>query len=121
MDLLAVFALAPSVGAAIELLLDDRTAIRDEREGPAVGRKARMPVVADAEGQLASGGRPVDRDDPQGAAIGIEPGSNRQEADDRKPAIGRQAGLGGDPEPEQVVGARRTGHGHLRAIGTPEV
>ena len=78
-DLLAVLAVAPSIGAAIGLLLDDRTAVRDERERPAVRREARMPVVADAERQLASRGRPVGRDEPQGAAIAIEPGRDRLE------------------------------------------
>ena len=77
------------------------------------GEKRGWPVVPRAERQLA---RPVAAR--RSARARARGGSHRSRArrsgrvDDRERAVGRQARLGRDPQAVQVVGARRTRHGH---------
>ena len=95
-----------------------RLPVREERERPAIGREARMPVVPGAEGQLARRSRAVGRDEPERAAVAVEARGDRLERDDRHAAVGRQARLGRDAEAVQVVGAGGARHGVPPQIGT---
>ena len=110
------------VGALpVRLLLDERAPVRDERERPAIGREAWMPVVLRAERDLAGGADAVGRDEPQGMPVAIEAGRPRSGASRRR--TGRPAR---DAVRSRSAGGtgRRGGAGAARRSsedGTPEV
>jgi len=133
MDLITILALGsrlgPGCSAALarprRLLLDEEPTIRDERQRPTVRREPGLTIVPGPDGQLARSAS-VDRDQPDRVAVAVEAGRDGLQRQRNRPAVGRQLGLGGDAQAEEVVGTRRAGHGGPPGtagleVGTPEV
>src|SRR6185503_4188955 len=114
MDLLRVLAILRIAGGG--LLLDVQTPIRQERQGPAVGGEAGVRVVPGSEREAArfAAGR-VDR--PDRVSIAVLPRCDGLERECDQVAVGREARVGGDAEPVQVVGAEGPSGGALRGSG----
>ncbi len=98
----------------VGLLLDEQAAIGDEGERAPVGREARVAVRAAADGDLAGGRRAVGRGHPYRVAVAVVAHGRALDAERDVPAVGREHGVEGDGEAEQVVRARGTRHGLLR-------
>ena len=98
----------------VGLLLDQQPAVGDEGERAPVGREARVAVRAAADGDLAGGRRAVGRGHPHRMAVAVVAHGRALDAERDVPAVGREHGVEGDGEAEQVVRARGTRHGLLR-------
>ncbi len=103
----AIFAVLRCVG----LFLGDGPPVGQEREGAAVGREPGVGVVAHPERHLARRRAAVGRRKPDRVAVGVPAPRRRLDGERDQLTVGREARIGRDPEPVEVLGLRWTRHG----------